>query len=68
MIKKLSQDLVPGDKYKVLRMGEMHTVEILGNKEEDSNQFGLPWFKFWATNGQREGYVNFGPNAKVTLV
>lgn len=67
IMKKNVEDLIPGDKYVTCIQDTVLTVEILGEKEPSPNQFGLNWFRYWATSENREGYVIFGPGATVTL-
>jgi len=66
-MEKLATDLKPGDKYLVHGAPTAIVVEILRDQEPHPNQFGLPWFRYWAKTDRREGYVSFGPLAKVTL-
>lgn len=64
---KLASELSVGDIYTTRRGDTIYSVEIVGPKEDASNQFGLPWFKFLATTQGRTGYVTFGPKATVAL-
>lgn len=44
-------------------------VTITGDKEDDPNQFGLPWFKFRVeADDGRWGYARFGPTGHAPRV